>query len=100
MKIIKGLAEAIMSLAPNTTWTFENDDYSTLVWGNDVTSPPTESDLVSEIDRLANLKKFEEENAAKQLAVLQAARESAIEKLASWGLTPDEITALTIPLSS
>jgi hypothetical protein len=38
-----------------------------------------------------------EQVAADELAAKESAKESAFEKLAGWGLTPDEIAAIITP---
>jgi hypothetical protein len=88
------IVDALMSLTPDTPWAVEGDDYSTIVWLNEEVAMPTEQAIKAEIARLkeqAELARIakEEDEAAKQ-----AAKESALAKLAKLGLTPEEAAAI------
>lgn len=72
------IAQALLSLRPNSEWTLTGDDYSNLVWLDDSVTPPT-------IEEIENLIKNP----------IPKAELSIDEKLASVGLSLDSLkTAL------
>jgi hypothetical protein len=94
MKKVIDLASALHSLAPGSSWIYEDDDYSTIQWLSEDIDQPSEDSVMAEIARLQ--KELEEEVAkeeAKMLA-LESARLSAIEKLSALGLTEEEAKAI------
>jgi hypothetical protein len=94
MTIISGLGRAIFSLSPTATWTFEDDDYETLVWEDGDATKPSQDELVAELERLGQAEIEADAVEAEAQAVSVAAYESAVEKLSGWGLTPAEIAAI------
>jgi len=46
------IAKAIKSLQPNAQFSYENEDYSTIVWYEESVTKPTESEVQEEIVRL------------------------------------------------
>ena len=88
------LAMALQSLAPGSEWFYENDDYSTIEWFNEDIEQPTQEAVEAEIIRLqeeldAQILAEEEATAARE-----AAKESALAKLAKLGLTEEEAKAV------
>ena len=70
---------------PDALWTLDGDDYDGLTWLSD-TPKPTQAELDAAWPAVQQ---------ARQAAVAakEAARQSAIDKLAALGLTVDEISA-------
>ena len=70
---------------PDALWTLDGDDYDGLTWLSD-TPKPTQAELDAAWPAVQQ---------ARQAAVAakEAARQSAISKLAALGLTVDEISA-------
>ena len=66
-------------------WTLSGNDYDTLVWHDD-TPKPTQAELDAAWPAVQQAQ-------ADAVAAKQAARQSAIDKLAALGLTVDEISA-------
>jgi len=50
------IVEAISSLKPNSEFSFQNDDYSTIKWDVLEGTAPTEKEIKDEIKRLDKLK--------------------------------------------
>jgi len=46
------IAKAIKSLQPNAQFSYDNEDYSTIVWYDESVTKPTESEVQEEIVRL------------------------------------------------
>jgi len=66
-------------------WTLSGNDYDTLVWHDD-TPKPTQAELDAAWPAVQQAQ-------ADAVAAKEAARQSAIDKLAALGLTVDEISA-------
>jgi hypothetical protein len=80
-------AQAVMSLRPGAEWTMNGDDVENIIWHTPNVEPLTTAEVKAEIVRLE----------AEQLAAVsakQAARESALAKLAALGLTEEEAQSL------
>ena len=70
---------------PNDEWVIRGDTYDGLTWLSD-TPKPTQADLDSAWPAVQQAQ-------ADAVAAKEAARQSAIDKLAALGLTVDEISA-------
>jgi hypothetical protein len=94
MKKIADMASAIHSLAPGSEWIYEDENYETIVWLSDEIQKPTYEQVVEEISRLQE--EIDSEIAAENQKKIDshAARQSAIGKLAAFGLTEEEIKAI------
>jgi hypothetical protein len=66
-------------------WSIDNNDYSTLIWHDD-TPKPTQAELDAAWPAVQQAQ-------ADAVAAKEAARQSAMDKLAALGLTVDEISA-------
>lgn len=93
MKTIN-IADALHSLAPGSSWKYNDEDYSTLEWFSEDMTMPSESDVLAEIERLQREYELEQEKIAKVEADKEAAKQSAIAKLSKFGLTTNEINAV------
>ena len=71
---------------PNAEWTLRANDYSTLVWLSD-TPKPSQQELDDAWPAVQQAR-------ADTVAAKEAARQSAIDKLAALGLSVDEIRAV------
>jgi hypothetical protein len=80
-------ATAVSSLRPNTEWTMNGDDVEGIIWHTPSVEPLTTAEVQAEMVRLEA-----EELAA--VSAKQAARESALAKLAALGLTEEEAQSL------
>ena len=81
------LVKAIKKLKPTAEFSFNNDDYSTIVWDILDGDAPTQA----EIDKAINQIKADELAEAETKA---AAKATAQAKLASLGLTTEDLQAL------
>lgn len=88
------MASAIHSLAPGSQWIYENDDYETIVWLSDDIEQPTYEEVSNEILRLQQEIDNEIALANEQQLAKEAAKESALVKLAALGLTEEEAKAI------
>ena len=70
---------------PDTEWTLNGDSYDGLTWLSD-TPKPTQAELDAAWPAV-------QQQQAAVVAAKEAARQSAISKLAALGLTVDEISA-------
>ena len=70
---------------PDAQWTLSGNDYATLIWHDD-TPKPSQAELDAAWPAVQQAQ-------ADAVAAKQAARQSAIDKLAALGLTVDEISA-------
>jgi hypothetical protein len=80
-------AQALASLRPNAEWSMNGDDIEGIIWHTPNVEPLTTAEVQAEMVRLE----------AEELAVVsakQAARESALAKLAALGLTEEEAQSL------
>lgn len=94
IKRIADMASAIHSLAPGSQWIYENDDYETIVWLSDDIEQPTYEEVSNEILRLQQEIDNEIALANEQQLAKEAAKESALVKLAALGLTEEEAKAI------
>jgi len=78
------LVLAIQSLRPNSEFTFQNDDYSTIEWHVLEGKAPTKAEIDAEIARL-------QANEATEIADRAAAKAALLQRL---GLTSDEAILL------
>jgi hypothetical protein len=78
---------AICSLRPNVEWVMRGNDVENIEWHTPNVEPLTEAEVQAEIVRL-------EAQQAAAVSAKQAARESALAKLAALGLTEEEAQAL------
>lgn len=81
------LAQAIHNLCESAEFTFQEQDYSTVNWIKLEGKAPTLAEINAEITKI----KIKEKDAVK---AKDAARASALVKLAALGLTLDEVTAI------
>lgn len=77
--------DAIMSLRPGAEWFMDDGDVENITWITEGVEPLTEEEVAAEMDRLQLMKDQEEQRK-------RTARESAIQKLATLGLTLEEVT--------
>ena len=70
---------------PDAQWSLTDNDYNTLIWFDD-TPKPTQAELDAAWPAVQQAQ-------ADAIAAKEAARQSAIDKLAALGLTVDEISA-------
>lgn len=88
------LAQAIHFLAPGAVWVYEDEDYSTIQWLSEDIQKPTKRAVEAEILRLTQVAAAEEAAKLEAEAAVQAAKESALAKLAKLGLTEEEAKAV------
>lgn len=79
--------QAIVSLRPGAEWTMTDDDVENMIWHTEGVEPLTRAEVEAEVKRL-------EQVAANEAAEKEAARESAMSKLAALGLTVSEIKSI------
>jgi hypothetical protein len=83
------ISVALAFLRPGAQWVLSGDSYDGLEWLDDSVKPS--------LDELESAwPEVEASRVQAELEVL-AAKESAFEKLAGWGLTPDEIATILTP---
>ena len=70
---------------PGAQWTLSGNDYDTLIWHDD-TPKPTRQELDDAWPAVQQAQ-------ADAVAAKEAAKQSAVDKLAALGLTVDEISA-------
>lgn len=88
------MVHALKSLAPNALWAFEEETYESLEWRDEVIKKPTKKAIEAEILRLTQAAEAEEIARLEAEAATQAAKESALAKLAKLGLTQEEAKAV------
>jgi hypothetical protein len=81
------LNRAIQKLKPNSEYTFQSDDYSTIKWVVLEGDAPTQAEIDAAIEQV----KADELAAA---AKAEADKASATAKIAALGLTTDDLKAL------
>jgi len=79
--------EAVASLRPNIEWSMSGDDVAGITWHTPNVEPLTEAEVAKEMKRLE--KALDAEQATKD-----AARVSAVAKLAALGLDALEVQAI------
>jgi len=79
--------QAIMSLRPNLEWSMNGDDVAGITWHTPDVEPLTEAEVAKEMKRLE--KALDAEQATKD-----AARVSAVAKLAALGLNEAEVLSI------
>jgi hypothetical protein len=84
---MKNYAEAILALAPNAQFRYENDDLDSLLWLDESITQPDVKDIEAKAKALIV-------EADKAIEAKVTARASALAKLAALGLTPDEVASL------
>ena len=80
-------ATAVMSLRPGAEWSMNGDDVEGITWHTPGVEPLTKAEVDAEIVRL-------EAEAEAKVAAEQAAKASAVAKLAALGLDEDEVKAI------
>jgi hypothetical protein len=75
----------LLATHPDAEWQMGNNDYDTLIWYSD-TPKPSQAELDAAWPAVQQAQ-------ADAVAAKEAARQSAIDKLAALGLTVDEISA-------
>jgi hypothetical protein len=93
MKTIN-IAHALHSLAPGAVWKYNDEDYSTIEWISEDIEMPTQAQVESEMLRLQQEYDLEQEGIANEQAAKELAKQSALEKLAMFGITQEEAKAL------
>lgn len=88
------MADALHSLAPGSFWKYNDEDYSTLEWLSDDIPIPSEDAVIAEIARLQKLLNEEQDAIVQKEMAKEAAKQSAILKLAALGLTEEEAKAI------
>lgn len=83
------IAVALTHLRPGEVWTLTGNSFDGLQWGDTTEKPSLAS--------LKNAWVAIESEREQALNDALAAKESALKKLAGWGLTPDEIAAIITP---
>ena len=78
-------ADVLTANYPNDEWTLTGNDYEALEWRSD-TPKPTQAELDAAWPAVQQAQQD-------AVAAKEAARQSAIDKLAALGLTVDEISA-------
>lgn len=81
------VAQAIMSLRPGAEWSMNGDDVEGIIWHTEGAQPLTKAEVDAEITRL-------EAAAVAEQQRKEAARASAVAKLAALGLDADEVSAV------
>lgn len=81
------LVKAIYLLRPTAEFSFDDNDYSTIVWNKLEGDAPTQSEVDAAIEQV-------KANEAQAILDKAAARETAQAKLAALGLTVDDLAAL------
>jgi len=79
--------QAVQSLRPSVEWTMNGDDVAGITWHTPNVEPLTEAEVAKEMKRLE--KALDAEQATKD-----AARVSAVAKLAALGLNEAEVLAI------
>ena len=81
------ISQAVMSLRPGAEWSMNGDDVEGIIWHTEGVEPLTRAEVDAEITRL-------EAAAVAEQQRKEAARASAIAKLAALGLDADEVSAV------
>ena len=79
--------QAVASLRPNIEWTMSGDDVAGITWHTPDVEPLTEAEVTKEMKRLEKALDAEQDTK-------DAARVSAVEKLADLGLNEAEVLAI------
>jgi len=79
--------EAVQSLRPNIEWSMSGDDVAGITWHTPDVEPLTEAEVAKEMKRLEKASDAEQ-------ATKDAARVSAVAKLAALGLDALEVQAI------
>ena len=87
------ITHALKSLHPEAEWEYHYDDES-LIWLSPEIEQPTQGEIEKEISRLIDEAIAEEIAKEEQVLARQAAKESALAKLALLGLTEEEAKAV------
>ena len=80
-------AQAVQSLRPNIEWSMSGDDVAGITWHTPDVEPLTEAEVAKEMKRL-------EKTSDAEQATKDAARVSAVAKLAALGLDALEVQAI------
>jgi hypothetical protein len=80
-------AQAVMSLRPNVEWSMSGDDVENITWHTPNVTPLTKAEVDAEVQRL-------EQAAVDEAAAREAAKASAVAKLAALGLSASEVEAI------
>jgi len=87
MEKMQIISQALVNIKPNAQWALRGDTYADLEWLDKNISKPTEDEINVAIANIPNVE-------AQQKQTQEAAKASALAKLAALGLTQDEIKAL------
>ena len=88
------IVDALASLAPGEGWIIVDEDYDTIEWNRTDMQVPTREELELEIVRLAQIEDEKYLLQQQELAAREAAKQSALAKLALLGLTEEEAKAV------
>lgn len=80
-------AQAVMSLRRGVEWSMNGDDVENIIWHTEGVEPLTRAEVDAEITRL-------EAAAVAEQQRKEAARASAVAKLAALGLDMEEVDAI------
>jgi hypothetical protein len=81
------ISKAIWKLRPDSEFSFNDEDYSTIQWDKIKGNPPTQAEINAAIEQI----KAEEANAEAKAETDKAAAQAKLEAL---GLTADDLKAL------
>jgi hypothetical protein len=81
------LVKAIFLLRPNAEFSFDNNDYSTIVWDKLEGDAPTKSEVDAAVEQV-------KANEAQAILDRATAKEAAQTKLTALGLSIDDLAAL------
>ena len=79
--------KAVVSLRPGVEWTMNGDDVEGIIWHTEGAQPLTRAEVDAEVARLEAAAVLEQQRK-------EAARASAVAKLAALGLDADEVSAV------
>lgn len=89
------MIHALDSLTPGALWSFEEETYESLVWLDDLQEKPTKEAIEAEIVRLTEEYLIQKQAELEAQIAAQSAKESALAKLATLGLTEEEARIIT-----
>jgi len=81
------ISQAVISLRPGAEWSMSGDDVEGITWHTPNVEPLTQAEVQAEVARL-------EQATVDDAARREAARSSAVAKLAALGLDADEVAVL------
>ena len=94
VKRVITIVDALASLAPGDGWTITEEDYDSIEWRRTDLEIPTKEALELEIIRLTQVEEEKYLLQQQEIAAKEAAKQSALAKLAKLGLTEEEAKAV------